>query len=200
MDKINGFVIPSVTSLDGNRMTVSDIFSDLMKENRILFIGMDINSFITQILIAQLLYLDAKDHDKRIHLYINSPGGSITDGLAIRDTIKFIKAPVETVCMGQCASMAAVILAAGGKGMRFALPSSRVLIHQPWANGGGGQETDIQLQAKEMSRMRTLLEKFLSEDTGQTLNKIHTDCDRDFIMTPSEAKEYGIIDEVIEVK
>jgi ATP-dependent Clp protease protease subunit len=193
----NNFTIPMVEERDGNRVKVYDIFS-LLHKDRIVFIGTPIMDYVAAVVVAQLLHLENEDKRKPISLYINSPGGDITAGLAIRDTMKFIKPDIHTICVGQCASMAAVILAAGTKGKRFSLPSSRILIHQPWSSGGGGQATDIALQAKEILRMRDQLETMLSESTGQPLDKIHTDCERDYIMSPQEAMAYGIIDQVIE--
>jgi len=173
-----------------------DIFSRLHKE-RVIFLSTPIVDVVAAVVVAQLLHLEAES-TKPIHLYINSPGGDITAGLAIRDTMRFIKADVHTICIGQCASMAAILLAEGTKGKRFALTSSRILIHQPWSNGGGGQQSDILLQAKEITRMRDQLELLLSNATGQTLDKIHVDCDRDYIMTAEEAKNYGIVDKVLD--
>lgn len=191
------FIIPMVEEQDGNKTRVYDIFSRLHKE-RIVFIGTPIMDFVASVVVAQLLYLEAEDKSKPIKLYINSPGGDIIAGLAIRDTMALIKPPVHTICIGQCASMAAVILAAGKKGYRFALPSSRVLIHQPWSGGGGGQASDIALQAKEILRMREQLEQMLAKDSGQPFDKVHTDCERDYIMNPQEAKEYGLIDAILD--
>lgn len=189
------FTIPMITERDGNREKVYDIFSRLHKE-RIVFIGTPIMDYVAAVVVAQLLHLEAEDKAKPISLYINSPGGDITAGLAIRDTMRFIKPDVHTICIGQCASMAAVLLAEGTKGHRYALESSRVLIHQPWSYGGGGQQTDILLQAKELTRMRDQLELMLANSTGQPLEKIHVDCERDYIMTAPEALDYGIIDKV----
>lgn len=191
-----GFTIPMVEERDGNRIKVYDIFSLLNKE-RIVMIGTPIMDYTAAVVVAQLLYLDGDDHEKPIKIYINSPGGDITAGLAIRDTMRFIKSPVHTIGFGQCASMAAVLLAAGTKGSRSVLPSTRVLIHQPWSGGGGGQQTDVMLQAKELTRMREQLEQMLADDSGQTLEKIHTDCERDFIMTAEETVTYGLVDKII---
>lgn len=190
------FIIPTIVERDGNREKAYDIFSRLHKE-RIVFIGMQITDFLAAVVVAQLLHLEAEDKTKPISLYINSPGGDITAGLAIRDTMRFIKPEVHTICIGQCASMAAVLLAEGSKGHRFALESSRILIHQPWTSGAEGQQTDVLLHAKELTRLRDLLEKMLSTSTGQPLEKIHVDCERDYIMTPTEAETYGIIDKVL---
>jgi ATP-dependent Clp protease protease subunit len=190
------FVVPTIEVKDGNKTMYYDIFSRLHKE-RVIFLSTPIVDVVAAVVVAQLLHLEAES-TKPIHLYINSPGGDITAGLAIRDTMRFIKADVHTICIGQCASMAAILLAEGTKGKRFALTSSRILIHQPWSNGGGGQQSDILLQAKEITRMRDQLELLLSNATGQTLDKIHVDCDRDYIMTAEEAKNYGIVDKVLD--
>jgi ATP-dependent Clp protease protease subunit len=193
----NNFVVPTVELKDGNRTMYYDIFS-LLHKDRIIFIGTPIVDIVASTVVAQLLHLESQDKAKPISLYINSPGGDITAGLAIRDTMRFIRPDVHTICIGQCASMAAVLLAEGAKGKRYALSSARILIHQPWSGGGGGQQSDIELQAKEIRRMRDQLEGMLSLTTGQPLEKIHTDCDRDYIMTAIEAKAYGIIDEVFD--
>ncbi len=173
-----------------------DIYSRLLNE-RVIFLGMGIDEHVANLVIAQLLHLESADSEKDIHLYINSPGGNVTDGLAIYDTMQFIKPQVSTICIGQCASMAAVLLAAGAPGKRFALPHSRVLIHQPWG-GTQGQVTDIEIQAKEMLRMRDQLDQILARHTGQKVTKIHADTERDNIMTGDEAKSYGLVDEVLE--
>lgn len=191
------FTIPMIEEQDGHRTKVYDIFSRLHKD-RIVFIGTPIVDYVAAVVVAQLLHLENDDKTKPIYLYINSPGGDITAGMAIRDTMRFIRPDVYTTCIGQCASMAAVLLAEGAKGHRTALTSSRILIHQPWSSGGGGQQTDILLQAKEITRMRDQLDKMLSNSTGQSLEKIHIDCERDFIMTAEEAKVYGIVDRVVD--
>ncbi len=172
-----------------------DIYSRLLNE-RVIFLGMAIDDHVANLVIAQLLHLESADPEKDINLYINSPGGNVTDGLAIYDTMQFIKPQVSTICIGQCASMAAVLLAAGAPGKRFALPHSRVLIHQPWG-GAQGQVTDIEIQAKEMLRMRSQLDEILAKHTGQPVDKIHADTERDNIMMAEEAKAYGLVDEVI---
>lgn len=197
LHQLNNFVIPTIEERDGNRVMYYDLFSRLLKD-RIIFIGTPIVDVIGAIVVGELLHLQSEDSKKPIKMYINSPGGDITVGLAIRDTMRYVKPAIHTYCIGQCASMAAVLLAAGTRGYRKALPSSRVLIHQPWQTGGGGQQSDILLQAKEITRMRDQLEQMLSADTNQTIDKIHTDCDRDFIMTAQEAKDYGIVDQVVE--
>ena len=171
-----------------------DIYSRLLNE-RIVFLGMEIDDHVANLVIAQLLHLESADPDKDINLYINSPGGSVTSGLAIYDTMQYIRSDVSTICVGQCASMAAVLLAAGAKGKRYALPHSRVLIHQP-SGGTGGQVTDIEIQAKEMLRMRDELDMILAKHTGQTKEKIHLDTERDNIMCADDAQAYGLIDEV----
>ena len=171
-----------------------DIYSRLLNE-RIVFLGMEIDDHVANLVIAQLLHLESADPDKDINLYINSPGGSVTSGLAIYDTMQYIRSDVSTICVGQCASMAAVLLAAGSAGKRYALPHSRVLIHQP-SGGTGGQVTDIEIQAKEMLRMRDELDMILAKHTGQTKEKIHLDTERDNIMCADDAQAYGLIDEV----
>lgn len=188
--------VPVIETREGNRIIYQDPISLLFKKRRI-FLGLDISdAYVNMSIIPSLLFLESEDKDKPIDMYINSPGGSITAGLAILDTMRLIKCPVHTYCIGQCASMAAVILAAGEKGHRYALPSSRILIHQPWQGGGGGQATDISLQAKEILRLRDFLEKDLVKTTGQTLEKIHADCERDYIMDAEEAIKYGIVDKI----
>jgi ATP-dependent Clp protease protease subunit len=172
-----------------------DIYSRLLKD-RIVFLGTPIDDTVANLVMAQLLHLESEDPEKDINLYINSPGGDVESGLAIYDTMQFIRPDVATTCMGQAASFAAVLLLAGAKGKRYALPHSRVLLHQPHG-GAEGQTVDIEIQAKEIVRQRTLLEEIIAEHTGQPVEKVHHDTDRDFIMTPEQAKHYGIIDEVI---
>jgi ATP-dependent Clp protease protease subunit len=172
-----------------------DIFSRLLKD-RIIFIGTPIDDAGANLVIAQLLFLEAEDPDKDIHVYINSPGGSVTASLAIYDTMQFVKPAIETICMGQAASGAALLLAAGTKGKRLALPHSRIMIHQPYG-GTQGQAADIQIQAKEILRMREELDRIIAKHTGQPLERVEKDSDRDFFMSPDEAKEYGLVDEVI---
>ncbi len=172
-----------------------DLFSKLLKEN-IIFIGWPIDDVAANLICAQLLHLESEDPDKDISLYINSPGGSITALLAIYDTMQFVKNDIATICFGQAASAAAVLLAAGTQGKRLALPHTRILIHQPYSQAFG-QGTDIELAAKEILRLRSLLEEILSRHTGQAAEKINKDTDRDFVMSAEEAREYGIIDEVI---
>jgi ATP-dependent Clp protease protease subunit len=173
-----------------------DIYSRLLKEN-IIFIGTPIDDQVANLVIAQMLFLAAEDPEKDISLYINSPGGSITSGLAILDTMRLIEPDVVTYCVGQAASMAAVLLACGTKGKRFVLPHARVLIHQPHASGIAGQATDIDIYAREILRMREILNNMLSEATGQPLDKIERDVDRDYILEAPQAVEYGLVDQVI---
>jgi len=176
----------------------ADLYSRLLKEN-IIFLGTPIDDTVANLICAQLLHLESENPDKDINIYINSPGGDVLALMAIYDTMQFVKPDIMTICFGQAASAAAVLLAAGTPGKRLALPHARVLIHQPYA-GAQGQATDIELAAREILRIRTLLEEVLSHHTGQPQEKIHRDTDRDFVMSPEEAKEYGIIDEVISVR
>jgi ATP-dependent Clp protease protease subunit len=173
-----------------------DIYSRLLKE-RIIFLGTPINDEIANLILAQLIHLEGEDPEKDINFYINSPGGSVTSALAIYDTMEFVKPDVATICMGQAASAAAVLLAAGTPGKRSALPHSRVLLHQPHG-GAEGQSADIEIQAREILRIRSLLDQILAETTGQSVDKISTDTDRDFIMTAEEARAYGLVDTVIQ--
>jgi ATP-dependent Clp protease protease subunit len=175
-----------------------DIYSRLLKD-RIIFMGTGIDDQISNLIIAQLLYLEAEGPEKDIHLYINSPGGSVSAGLAIYDTLRYIKPEIETICIGQAASMAALILSAGTKGKRFALPHSRIMIHQPMG-GFSGQASDIDIHAKEILRLKGELNRILSENTGQPLDRIETDTDRDFFMSGEQAVEYGIVDKVISTR
>jgi len=188
-------LIPMVVEQTNRGERAYDIYSRLLKDN-VVFLGTPIDDQVANLIIAQLLFLEAEDPDKDINLYINSPGGSITAGLAIYDTMRFIKPDVTTICIGQAASMAAVLLAAGCHGKRFALPNARMVIHQPWS-GVSGQAADIDIQAREIVRMRSRLNEILAEDTGQVEERIAKDTDRDFIMTAEQAKEYGLIDEVM---
>jgi ATP-dependent Clp protease protease subunit len=189
-------LIPMVVEQTNRGERAYDIFSRLLKDS-IVFIGTPIDDTVANLAIAQLLFLEAEDPDRDIVMYINSPGGSITAGLAIYDTIQFIRPDVQTYCIGQAASIAAVLLASGAKGKRFSLPNSRILIHQPWMSGLGGQATDIDIHAKEILRMRERLNEIMARHTGQSLKRIQDDTDRDYIMTAEQGKEYGIIDEVI---
>ncbi|MEI2834685.1 MAG: ATP-dependent Clp protease proteolytic subunit [Acidimicrobiia bacterium] len=187
---------PSVVYKNNRGQEVSmDVWSRLLQD-RIIYLGTPINDSVANMIIAQLLHLESEDPDKDISIYINSPGGEITGLFAIYDTMQFIKCDVATICIGQCASAAAVLLAAGTKGKRFALPNARILIHQP-LGGAQGQATEIEIQAKEILRIRAALDDLLSEKTGQTAEKIHADTDRDYIMSAEEAKEYGMIDAVM---
>ena len=188
-------LIPMVIEQTSRGERAYDIYSRLLKDN-IIFIGTALDDAIANLVIAQLLFLEAEDPEKDISLYINSPGGLVAPGLAIYDTMQFVKPDVSAICIGQAASMAAVILAAGAKGKRYALPNSRIIIHQPYG-GFSGQATDIDIQAKEILRTRDRLNEILTVHTGQSIDKIRQDTDRDFIMTAEQGKEYGIIDEVI---
>ena len=191
-------LIPIVIEQTSRGERSFDIYSRLLNE-RIIFLGSAIDDHIANLVIAQMLHLESSDPDKDINLYINSPGGSVTDGLAIYDTMQYIRSDVSTICVGQCASMAAVLLAAGAAGKRYVLPHSRVLIHQPWG-GTQGQVTDIEIQAKEMLRMRDELDGILARHTGQTKKKIHLDTERDNIMCANDAVKYGLVDEVFETR
>jgi ATP-dependent Clp protease, protease subunit len=188
-------LIPMVVEQDGRGERAFDIYSRLLKD-RIIFLGTAIDDNVANVVVAQMLYLEAEDPDKEIFFYLNSPGGHVSSGMAIYDTMQYIKPPISTVCMGQAASMAAILLAAGEKGKRFALPHSRILIHQP-LGGFQGQATDIDIQAKEILRLKDELNKILSELTGQLLEKIINDTDRDYFMTSKQAKEYGLIDGIV---
>jgi ATP-dependent Clp protease protease subunit len=189
-------LIPMVVEQTNRGERAYDIFSRLLKDS-IIFIGTPIDDSIANLVIAQMLFLEAEDPERDILLYINSPGGVVTSGLAIYDTMQFIKPAVQTYCIGQAASIAAVLLAAGAKGKRFALPNSRILIHQPWMSGLGGQATDIDIHAREILRQRDMLSAILANHTGQTPQRILQDTDRDNIMGPVQAKDYGIIDDVL---
>jgi ATP-dependent Clp protease protease subunit len=195
MNEHEQILIPMVVEQTGRGERAYDIFSRLLKD-RIIFIGTGISDEVSNLLIAQMLFLQSEDAEKDINLYINSPGGSVTAGLAIYDTIQFLKCPVTTYCVGQAASMGAVLLAAGTKGKRFALPNARIMIHQPWG-GVQGQASDISIQAKEILRLRDRINEILAAHTGKPLEAISRDTDRDFFMSPQEAKDYGIVDDVI---
>ncbi len=187
--------VPYVIEQTGRGERVFDIYSRLLKD-RIVFIGSEINDHVANLVTAQLLFLEAEDPEKDIYLYINSPGGVITAGLAVYDTMQYIKPDVSTICLGLASSMAAVLLAAGAPGKRFALPHSRIMIHQPWG-GVQGQAVDIDIHAREIMRLRNMLNEILSKHTGKPIDVIERDTDRNFFMSAQEAKEYGIIDEVI---
>ena len=189
-------LVPMVVEQTNRGERAYDIFSRLLKDS-IIFIGTPIDDTVANLVVAQMLFLEAEDPDRDILLYINSPGGSITAGLAIYDTMQFIKPDVATYCIGQAASMAAVLLASGAKGKRYSLPNSRILIHQPHMSGLGGQATDIDIAAREILRMRERVNEILVQHTGQPLKRIQDDTERDYIMSADQGKEYGIIDDVI---
>ncbi len=189
-------LIPMVVEQTSRGERAYDIYSRLLKDN-VIFIGQAIDDNIANLVIAQLLFLEAENPEKDISIYVNSPGGSITAGMAIYDTMQYVKPDITTICIGQAASMAAVLLAAGKKGKRFALPNSRVLIHQPLMYGLGGQATEIDIHAKDIMRMKRRLNEILSNHTGQPIDKIDRDTDRDYILQAAEAVEYGLIDQVI---
>jgi ATP-dependent Clp protease protease subunit len=189
-------LIPMVVEQTNRGERAYDIYSRLLRDN-IIFIGFPVDDNVANLVTAQLLYLEAEDPEKDISLYINSPGGSITAGMAIYDTMQFIRPDITTHCIGQAASMAALLLAAGTKGKRFALPNSRVLIHQPSLGGLSGQATDIDIQAREILRMREITSEILAKHTGQPLERVQRDVERDFIMNADQAKEYGLVDEII---
>jgi len=187
-------LIPMVIEQSDRGERAYDIYSRLLK-SRIIFIGSAIDDFVANVVIAQMLFLQMEDHERDINIYINSPGGAVTAGMAIYDTIQFVKPDVCTYCVGQAASMGAVLLAAGAKGKRYALPNARVMIHQPWG-GVQGQASDINIQAKEILKMRDRINEILAKHTGKPLDKIQKDTDRDYFMSSQEALEYGVIDEI----
>ena len=191
-------LVPMVVEQTNRGERSYDIYSRLLKE-RIIFIGDEINQVTASLVIAQLLFLEAEDPDKDIHIYINSPGGSVTDGFGIYDTMQLIKPDVSTICVGMAASMGAFLLAAGTKGKRFALPNSEIMIHQP-LGGARGQATDIKIHAEQILKIKDKINQILSERTGQPLEKIAHDCERDFFMSAEDAKAYGLIDEILEKK
>ncbi len=193
---LTNYLVPTVVEQTTRGERAFDIYSRLLKEH-IVFLGTPIDDTIANLTMAQLLHLESEDPDKDIHIYINSPGGSITSLLAIYDTMQYIRPDVSTICMGQAASAAAVLLAAGAKGKRYALPHARVLLHQPYGEGGG-TASDIEIQAREVVKMRDLLNEILSRHTGKPVDEVARDTDRDFILSAVEAKEYGILDEVLE--
>ena len=193
---MENFLVPMVVEQTGRGERGYDIYSRLLVD-RIVFLGTPIDDMVANLIIAQLLFLEAEDPERDISVYINSPGGSITAGLAIYDTIQFIKNDVSTICVGQAASMAAVLLAAGTPKKRFSLPHSRILIHQPWMGGLQGQATDIDIHAREILRVRAILNRILASHAGQPLERIEKDVERDYIMTADQSRDYGIIDEVI---
>jgi ATP-dependent Clp protease protease subunit len=192
------YLVPTVVEQTNRGERAFDLYSRLLKEN-IIFIGTPIDDTIANLVVAQLLHLESENADRDVNVYINSPGGDITALFAIYDTMQYVKPDITTICFGQAASAAAVLLAAGTKGKRLALPRARIIIHQPYGQAMG-QAADIELAAKEIERMRTMLEELLAEHTGQPIEKIHGDTDRDFVMSAEEAKEYGIIDEVVSMR
>jgi ATP-dependent Clp protease protease subunit len=189
-------LVPMVIEQTPRGERAFDIYSRLLKDN-IIFIGTPIDDVVANLVVAQMLFLESEDPDREISLYINSPGGSVTAGMAIYDTMQFVRCPVTTFCIGQCASMAAVLLTAGTKGRRFALPNSRILIHQPHAGGISGQASDIKIAAEEILRLRERINEILAYHTGRPVEQIEKDVDRDRIMSAMQAKEYGLIDQVI---
>jgi ATP-dependent Clp protease protease subunit len=189
-------LVPYVVEQTGRGERSYDIYSRLLKD-RIVFLGGTVTDDLANLVTAQLLFLESEDPEREINMYINSPGGSVTAGLAIYDTMQFVKPDVVTTCVGQAASIAAVLLVGGAPKKRFSLPNSRILIHQPWMSGLGGQATDIDLHAKEILRMRTTINQLLAKHTGQPVERIEKDVERDYIMNPEQAKEYGMIDEII---
>src|SRR3974390_1468277 len=189
-------LIPMVVEQTNRGERAFDIYSRLLKEH-IIFIGTAIDDHVANLVTAQLLFLESEEPEKDISVYINSPGGSITAGMAIYDTMQFIRPDVVTICVGQAASIAALLLTAGAPKKRFSLPNSRILIHQPWMSGLSGQATDIDIHAKEILRMRSVINGLIAHHSGQNLEKIEKDVERDFIMSPAQAKEYGLIDEII---
>lgn len=191
-------LVPIVIEQSQRGERAYDIYSRLLKD-RIIFIGTPVDDMVANLVIAQMLFLQMEDVNKDISIYINTPGGSVTSGLAIYDTMQFVKCDVSTYCVGQATSMGALLLAAGKKGKRYGLPNSRIMIHQPWG-GVQGAAADISIQAKEILRLREMLEQILAKHTGQSLERIKKDSDRDYFMSPEEAKSYGIIDEVIAAK
>ena len=192
------YLVPQVIEQTSRGERYSDLYSRLLRDN-IIFLGTPIDDVVANLVCAQILHLESENPDKDISIYINSPGGDITALFAIYDTMSFVKPDISTICFGQAASAAAVLLAAGTPGKRLALPHARILLHQPYA-GAQGQATDIELAAKEILRLRGLLEDVLARHTGQSVEKIHQDTDRDFVMSAEEAKEYGLVDEVIEAR
>lgn len=192
------YLVPIVVEQTGRGERAYDIYSRLLKD-RIIFIGTPIDDGVANLVVAQLLFLEVEDPDRDVHVYINSPGGSISAGLDIYDTMQYIKPDVSTICVGMAASMAAVILAGGAKQKRFTLPNAKVLIHQPWG-GVKGQATEIEIHAKEILRTRELINRILADHTGQPIEKIEKDTERDYFMSASEAKDYGLVDEVFDPK
>lgn len=196
MREMNQALVPIVVETTGRGERAYDIFSRLLKD-RIVFIGTAIGDEISNLIIAQLLFLQSEDAEKDISIYVNCPGGSVTAGMAIYDTMQFLKCDVATYCVGQASSMAAVLLAAGTKGKRYSLPNARIMIHQPWG-GAQGQAADISIQAKEILRLRDRINEIIAKHTGKSLEDITRDTDRDFFMSAAEARDYGLVDEVVE--
>ena len=192
-------LVPYVIEQTGRGERGMDIYSRLLRE-RIIFIGTPIDDHIASLTIAQLIFLEAEDSEKDINLYVNSPGGSVTAGLAIYDTMRYIKPDVSTICVGMAASMGAILLSGGTDGKRSALPNAKIMIHQPWVGGLQGQTTDIEIHAKEMLKTRDALYRILSKHTGKTMEQITKDCDRDYFLTSEEAKEYHLIDNILETR
>jgi ATP-dependent Clp protease protease subunit len=190
-------LVPYVIEQTGRGERGMDIYSRLLRE-RIIFLGMPIDDHIASLTIAQLIFLEAEDSEKDINLYVNSPGGSVTAGLAIYDTMKYIKPDVATICVGMAASMGAVLLAGGTAGKRTSLPNSKIMIHQPWVGGLQGQTSDIEIHAREMLKTRDTIYRILAEHTGKSLEQITKDCDRDYFLTAEEAKDYKIVDNILE--
>jgi ATP-dependent Clp protease protease subunit len=190
-------LVPYVIEQTGRGERGMDIYSRLLRE-RIIFLGMPIDDHIASLTIAQLIFLEAEDSEKDINLYINSPGGSVTAGLAIYDTMKYIKPDVATICVGMAASMGAILLAGGAAGKRTSLPNAKIMIHQPWVGGLQGQTSDIEIHAKEMLKTRDTIYRILAEHTGKSLEQITRDCDRDYFLTAEEAKNYKIVDNILE--
>lgn len=190
-------LVPYVIEQTGRGERGMDIFSRLLRE-RIIFIGTPIDDHIASLIIAQLIFLEAEDSEKDINVYINSPGGSVTAGLAIYDTMKYVKPDVSTICVGMAASMGAILLAGGSAGKRTALPNAKIMIHQPWVGGLQGQTSDIEIHAKEMLKTRDTLYRILAEHTGKSVDQITKDCDRDYFLSAQEAKDYKLIDNIIE--
>ena len=195
----SNYYVPNVTETTSRGERVYDLYSRMLKDN-IIFLGTPIDDTIANLICAQLIHLESENPDKDINIYITSPGGDITALFAIYDTMQFIKNDIATICLGQAASAAAVLLAAGTKGKRLALPHARILLHQPYGQVGYGQVTDLEIAAREILRMRDLLEIILARHTGQSIERVHADTDRDFVMEAQEAKEYGMIDEVISTR
>ena len=190
------YLVPTVLEQTSRGERAYDIYSRLLRDH-IIFLGTPIDDMVANLIIAQLLFLEAEDPEKDIQMYVNSPGGSITAGMAIYDTMQFVRPDVTTICIGQAASMGAVLLCAGAPGKRFALPNARILIHQPLMSGLSGQATDIDIHAREILRMREILNQIMAKHTGQKLDKIEKDVERDFIMNAQQAKDYGIVDDII---